>query len=69
MNKLNIYRIRIVMTGRGGVEAAFVQNICGGDSDEVRGEIEKFCMEMEEKYCCSVRCESVELIQEVKTDD
>ena len=68
MNKLNIYRIRIVITSRGGVEAAFVQNICGGDSDEVRGEIEKICMEMEEKHCCSVLCESVELIQEVKND-
>lgn len=60
------YRIKIVNAGDRKVLA--YKNVTVSNADELRGEIENFCMEMEEKYCCSVRCESVELIQEVKND-
>lgn len=60
------YRIKIVNTGDRKVLA--FKTVTASNADELRGEIENFCVELEKKYPCAVRCESVELIQEVKTD-
>jgi hypothetical protein len=58
------YRIKIVNTGDRKVLA--IKNVTVSNTDELRGEIENFCMELERKYPCAVRCESVEEIKEDK---
>lgn len=58
------YRIKIVNTGDRKVLA--YKNVTVSNTDELRGEIENFCMELERKYPCAVRCESVEEIKEDK---
>ena len=52
------YRIKIVNTGDRKVLA--VKSVTVSNTDELRGEIENFCMELEKKYPCAVRCESAE---------
>ena len=56
------YRIKIVNTGDRKVLA--YKNVTVSNADELRGEIENFCMELEKKYPCAVRCESAEEIKE-----
>lgn len=58
------YRIKIVNTGDRKVLAA--KNVTVSNTDELRGEIENFCMELDKKYPCSVRCESAEEVKEDK---
>lgn len=58
------YRIKIVNTGDRKVLA--YKNVTVSNTDELRGEIENFCMELEKKYPCAVRCESVEEVKEDK---
>ena len=58
------YRIKIVNTGDRKVLA--IKNVTVSNTDELRGEIENFCMELEKKYPCAVRCESVEEVKEDK---
>lgn len=58
------YRIKIVNTGDRKVLA--YKNVTVSNTDELRGEIENFCMELEKKYPCAVRCESVEEAKEDK---
>lgn len=58
------YRIKIVNTGDRKVLA--VKNVTASNTDELRGEIENLCMELEKKYPCAVRCESVEEVKEDK---
>lgn len=58
------YRIKIVNTGDRKVLA--IKNVTVSNTDELRGEIENFCMELERKYPCAVRCESVEEVKEDK---
>lgn len=58
------YRIKIVNTGDRKVLA--IKNVTASNTDELRGEIENFCMELEKKYPCAVRCESVEEVKEDK---
>lgn len=60
------YRIKIVNTGDRKVLA--YKTVTVANTDELRGEIENFCIELEKKQPCAVRCESAELIQEVKND-
>lgn len=59
------FRIKIVNTGDRKVLA--VKNVTVSNTDELRGEIENFCMEMEQKYPCAVRCESAEEVKEDNT--
>lgn len=56
------YRIKIVNTGDRKVLA--IKNVTVSNTDELRGEIENFCMELERKYPCAVRCESVEEVKD-----
>ena len=56
------YRIKIVNTGDRKVLA--YKNVTVSNTDELRGEIENFCMELEKKYPCAVRCESVEEVKD-----
>lgn len=56
------YRIKIVNTGDRKVLA--YKNVTVSNADELRGEIENFCMELEKKYPCAVRCESAEEVKE-----
>lgn len=58
------YRIKIVNTGDRKVLA--YKNVTVSNTDELRGEIENFCMELEKKYPCAVRCESAEEVKEDK---
>ena len=58
------YRIKIVNPGARKVLA--IKNVTVSNTDELRGEIENFCMELERKYPCAVRCESVEEVKEDK---
>ena len=58
------YRIKIVNAGDRKVLA--IKNVTVSNTDELRGEIENFCMELEKKYPCAVRCESVEEVKEDK---
>lgn len=58
------YRIKIVNTGDRKVLA--FKTVTVSNTDELRGEIENFCMELEKKYPCAVRCESVEEVKEDK---
>ena len=58
------YRNKIVNTGDRKVLA--IKNVTVSNTDELRGEIENFCMELEKKYPCAVRCESVEEVKEDK---
>ena len=58
------YRIKIVNTGDRKVLA--YKNVTVSNTDELRGEIENFCMELEKEYPCAVRCESVEEVKEDK---
>lgn len=58
------YRIKIVNTGDRKVLA--YKNVTVSNADELRGEIENFCMKLEKKYPCAVRCESVEEVKEDK---
>lgn len=59
------YRIKIVNTGDRKVLA--IKNVTVSNTDELRGEIENFCMELEKKYLCAVRCESAEEVKEDNT--
>lgn len=59
------YRIKIVNTGDRKVLA--YKNVTVSNADELRGEIENFCMELEKKYPCAVRCESAEEVKEDNT--
>lgn len=63
---MKTYRIRIICAS--DPVRRWYRDVTVSDGDELRGEIEKFCMELEDKYSCSVRCESVGLIQEAKND-
>lgn len=58
------YRIKIVNTGDRKVLA--IKNVTVSNTDELRGEIENFCTELEKKYPCAVRCESAEEVKEDK---
>lgn len=58
------YRIKIVNTGDRKVLA--FKTVTVSNTDELRGEIENFCMELEKKYPRAVRCESVEEVKEDK---
>lgn len=58
------YRIKIVNTGDRKVLA--FKTVTVSNTDELRGEIENFCMELEKKYPCAVRCESAEEVKEDK---
>lgn len=58
------YRIKIVNTG--GRKVLAVKNVTVSNTDELRGEIENLCMELEKKYPCAVRCESAEEVKEDK---
>lgn len=57
---MTTYRIRILCVS--DPVRRWYRDVIVSDSDELRGEIEKFCMELEEKYSCNVRCESVSVI-------
>jgi hypothetical protein len=59
------YRIKIVNTG--GRKVLAIKTVTASNTDELRGEIESFCMELEKKYPCAVRCESVEEVKEDKS--
>ena len=61
MNKTK-YRIKIVSSGSRQVIA--YKTVAVSDTDELRGEIENFCMELEKSYPCAVRCESADRIDE-----
>lgn len=56
------YRIKIVNTGDRKVLA--IKTVTVSNTDELRGEIENFCMELEKKHPCAVRCESAEEAKE-----
>lgn len=61
---MKTYRIRI--TCASDPVRRWYRDVTVSDGDELRGEIEKFCMELEKKYPCAVRCESVEEVKEDK---
>lgn len=56
------YRIKIVSDGTRKIVAQ--ENVLASNADELRGEIENFCMELEQAYPCPVRCESAEQIEQ-----
>jgi hypothetical protein len=58
------YRIRIICAS--DPVRRWYRDVTVSNADELRGEIENFCMELERKYPCAVRCESVEEIKEDK---
>lgn len=57
---MKTYRIRIVCVS--DPVRRWYRDVTVSNGDDLRGEIENFCMELEDKYSCSVRCESVGLI-------
>ena len=56
------YRITVISDGTRKIVAQ--KNVLVSDPDELRGEIENFCMELERSYPCPVRCESAEQIEQ-----
>lgn len=58
---MKTYRIKII--SRSDPVRRWFKVVTVSNADELRGEIENFCMELEDKYSCSVRCESVELLK------
>lgn len=56
------YRIKVISDGSRKIVAQ--KNVLVSDSDELRGEIENFCMELEDKYSCSVRCDEVKVLED-----
>lgn len=64
---MKIYRIKIICAADPVRRWFKVVNV--SNADELRGEIENYCMALEDKYSCAVRCESVELIKEDKEHD
>lgn len=60
MKPIETYRIRIICVS--DPVRRWYRDVTVSNSDELRGEIENYCMELEEKYSCNVRCESVGVI-------
>ncbi len=59
---MKTYRIKIICSASPTFRRCKIVTV--SNADELRGEIENLCMELEERYSCSVRCESVEEIKE-----
>lgn len=62
---MKTYRIKITLIGKSRVVNAY-KTVTVTNSDELRGEIENYCMELENKYSNSMQCEPVEEIEEMK---
>ena len=59
---MKTYRIKIICSARSTFRRYKIVTV--SNADELRGEIENFCVELEDKYSCSVRCDEVELLED-----
>ena len=62
LGDIKTYRIRIICAS--DPVRRWYRDVTVSNTDELRGEIENFCMELEKKYPCAVRCESAEEVKE-----
>ena len=59
---MKTYRIRIICVS--DPVRRWYRDVTVSDGDELRGEIEEFCIALSNKYLCPVRCDEVQLIKE-----